>query len=513
VVPAIVDCDRVATFIWDEAEEELVCRAITDDSSLVRDLRIRTTDTPVLAELVNRPAQSPVFFEPDTDDPYIAAILRQSGSKALIVVPIVAHGRFYGSLHVSVTDKPERLQPSAALLDLLAGVVAQTATALDNARLIETMAHQARFDNLTGLLGHRAFHEALEILLERGKGPFTLAAIDIDDFKLINDLHGHPIGDEALRRVAESLRRAVGEQDSVFRVGGEEFAVLLPSRDAIEAKVVAERLREAVAATPFTLPLRVSIGLASWPTDGYDRDTLLTRADDALYGAKRAGKNRVVGVGEEGGVASATRAGGHANLLDMLRAKDSATLAHSARVATLAVDAGRILGLDAPRLAVLRTAAQLHDIGKLALPDGLINKPGPLDDDEMQLVRTHPVLGAELVRSWGDPAAAQFVLEHHERVDGRGYPAGLAGDEISLEGLILHAVDAFAAMTSDRPYRRARTTEHALGELRALSGTQFDARVVDAIEQVLAAPEAPDWTAETVAGVATPAARSSSPGR
>src|SRR3954466_2526250 len=178
VVPAIVDCDRVATFIWDEDEDQLVCRAVTDETSMVRDLRIRPSDTPALAALLERPQPRPIFFEPDTDDPYITGVMQQSGSKALIVVPIVAHDHFYGSLHVSVSDNPERLQPTPALLDLLAGVVAQTATALDNARLIETMAHQARFDNLTGLLGHRAFHEALEIQLDREK-PFTLATIDI----------------------------------------------------------------------------------------------------------------------------------------------------------------------------------------------------------------------------------------------------------------------------------------------------------------------------------------------
>jgi diguanylate cyclase (GGDEF)-like protein len=500
VVPAIVDCDRVATFIWDEDEEELVCRAITYDSALVRDLRIRPSDTPVLAELVARPQQRPIFFEPGTDDAYIAGVMGQTGSKALIVVPIVAHGNLYGTLHVSVNDKPERLQPTPALLDLLAGVVAQTATALDNARLIETMAHQARFDNLTGLLGHRAFHEALEILLERGKGQFTLATIDIDDFKLINDLHGHPVGDEALRRVAEALRRAVDEHDSVFRVGGEEFAVLLPGRTEADARQVAERLREAVAATPFTLPLRVSVGLASWPADGKDRDTLLERADDALYAAKRAGKNRVVGVGEHHDAPSVKRDGGRANLLEILRAKDGSTILHSARVAALAVDAGRVLGLDPGRLAVLRTAGQLHDVGELALPEHIVKKPGPLDDDEMQLVHAHPRLGAELVRAWGDPAAARFVLEHHERLDGTGYPAGLAGDEISLEGRILHAVDAFVAMTSERPYRGAGTTEHALAELRALSGTQFDADVVKAVEQVLAGRDAPDWSVDTVTG-------------
>ena len=500
VVPAVVDCDRVATFIWDEAEEVLVCRAITDDTALVRDLRISPSDTPVLASLLDRPQPKPIFFEPATDDPYIAGVMSQSGSKALIVVPIVAHDHFYGSLHVSVSDNADRLQPTPALLDLLAGVVAQTATALDNARLIETMAHQARFDNLTGLLGHRAFHEAIEILLDRGKGPFTLASIDIDDFKLVNDLHGHPVGDEALRRVAEALRRSVGEHDSVFRVGGEEFAVLLPERDAAGARQVAERLRAAVAATPFTLPLRVSVGLACWPADGHDRDTLLERADDALYGAKRAGKNRVVGVGENDGDAPVRRDAARTNLPDLLRAKDGATLLHSAHVAALAVEAGRVLGLDPARLGVLRTAGQLHDIGKLALPEDVLNKPGCLDEDEMQLVRTHSRLGAELVRAWGEPAAAQFVLEHHERIDGTGYPAGLAGDEISLEGRILHAVDAFAAMTSDRPYRRAGSAEDALQELRALSGKQFDADVVKALEQVLAGRDAPEWTVATVTG-------------
>src|SRR3954471_3662750 len=266
VVPVVVDCDRVATFIWDAAEEALVCRAMTGESALVRDLRITRGDTQVLADLLDHPQPRPIFFGPDTDDPYVAEVMRQTGGKALIVVPIVANAHFYGSLHVSVRDRPDRLQPTTALLDLLAGVVAQTATALDNARLIETMAHQARFDNLTGLLGHRAFHEALEIQLDRAK-PFTLATIDIDDFKLINDLHGHPIGDEALRRVAEALRRGAGEHDSVFRVGGEEFAVLLPGRTADEARPTAERLREAVAGTQFALPLRVSIGLASWPED------------------------------------------------------------------------------------------------------------------------------------------------------------------------------------------------------------------------------------------------------
>jgi diguanylate cyclase (GGDEF)-like protein/putative nucleotidyltransferase with HDIG domain len=502
-VPAVVDCDRVVAFLWSEEEELLVCRVTNDDSALVRELRISPSDTPALANQIEHPKPGPIFFDRDTDDRFVAGILGQTGALALIVVPIVAHDRFYGTLNVSVDERPERLQPTPALLDLLAGVVAQAATALDNARMIETMAHQARFDNLTGLLGHRAFHEALEIQLERTNGSFTLASIDIDDFKLINDLHGHPIGDEALRRVAETLRRSVGENDSVFRVGGEEFAVLFPGVNAEQARPAAERLRAAIAEIPFTLPLRVSLGLASWPGDATDRDALLEQADFALYAAKRGGKDRVVEAADDGGEARRSAAA-HTNLLDVLRAHHGDAHLHSSRVAALAVEVARVLKLDPARLGDLRVAAQLHDVGKVVVPGPVLEKPGPLDDDELELVRAHPVVGAELVRASGFPVAAWFVLEHHERVDGAGYPAGLAGQEITLEARILHAVDAFTAMTSERPYRRAVSEQDALAELRRLRGAQFDAQVVDALESVCAAAGSePAWSVDTITRRAT----------
>jgi diguanylate cyclase (GGDEF)-like protein len=220
--------------------------------------------------------------------------MHQTGSSALVVVPIVVNDHFYGIMNVSVVDRPERLRRTPTLLDSLAGVVAQAATALDNARLMETMAHQASHDNLTGLLGHRAFHESLAGgLSERRVEPLTLAMVDIDDFKRINDTHGHPVGDEALRLVADALRRHVREHDRVFRVGGEEFAVLLPGLAGDDATQAAERLRQAVADVSFRTPLRVSIGLASWPIGAADRDALIERADAALYDAKRSGKDRV----------------------------------------------------------------------------------------------------------------------------------------------------------------------------------------------------------------------------
>src|SRR5206468_697770 len=211
---------------------------------------------------------------------------------------------------------------------------------------------------------------------------------------------------------------SVREHDAVFRVGGEEFAVVMPGLAAGDAAAVAERIRAEVAHAPFTLPLRVSIGLASWPADARDRDALLARADDALYAAKRAGKDRVVAAAVAGETAGRPAAGGgRTNLLDLLRAKVPAVVSLSDEVGALDV--------------------------------------------------------------------ARFVLEHHERVDGSGYPQGLAGEDISLEGRVLHAVDAYAAMVSDRPYRSAMHEADALDELRRGSGTQFDAGVVRVLEDLL----------------------------
>jgi diguanylate cyclase (GGDEF)-like protein len=297
VVPAVVDCDRVFVFLWSEEESALTCRAITGftPEPWVRELRIRPDETTILADLMHDANPEPRFFDRSTSDPYLGGMMRQQGTLAIIVVPIVAHGHFYGALVTSARERPERLKPTPDLLDRLSGVVAQSATAFDNARLIETMAHQARTDNLTGLPGHRAFHEALGAAIE-DNGLFSLATIDIDDFKRVNDAHGHPVGDEALCRVADALRGAVRDGDEVFRVGGEEFAVLIRGLDGIDAVPLCDRLRAAVAAAPFELPLRVSIGLASWPSDATERSELLRRADDALYAAKRAGKDRTAHV-------------------------------------------------------------------------------------------------------------------------------------------------------------------------------------------------------------------------
>jgi diguanylate cyclase (GGDEF)-like protein/putative nucleotidyltransferase with HDIG domain len=363
---------------------------------------------------------------------------------------------------------------------LLLHLVSLGALSLDKALLHEQSREQARHDSLTGLLGHRVFHEVLEAQIAAGE-PFSALLFDIDDFKQINDLHGHQTGDHALRLVSDALRQATRGSDSVFRIGGEEFCALLPGLAEEDALEVAEAVRRRVAAIVSALPnpVTVSVGVASFPVHGSERDELLAGADAALYAAKRSGKNRtcIAGVETSHVLGASNREIG----LELLHRKDADTVSHSVHVAILCVEIARALAVGDERLDDLRVAARLHDVGKIAVPDAILNKPGPLDEDEFRIIKTHTVVGSELLASWGLAGPAAIVLQHHERVDGSGYPAGLRGDEILVESRIVHVADAYIAMIRDRPYRKAMQRDDAFAELVRHSGTQFDAAVVEAL--------------------------------
>jgi diguanylate cyclase (GGDEF)-like protein/putative nucleotidyltransferase with HDIG domain len=387
--------------------------------------------------------------------------------------PLEAAGKTVGRVDVAAAPSP-----GSDERELLLHMLGLAALAIDKALLYAHSREQARHDSLTGLLGHRVFHEVLERVLAAGE-PFSVVLVDIDDFKQINDLHGHQAGDEALRRVAERLRQSVRGCDSVFRVGGEEFCAVLPGMRHDDAYVAAERLRQAVAGIVSGLSVTVSTGVASFPVHGDARDELLAQADAALYASKRNGKNRTTIAGAAAGQPVSDRE--RSTRLALLHEKDPETVAHSVRVATLAVEIARSLGIEDERLDDLRTAAKLHDIGKIGVPDAILSKPGPLDDEELRILKTHPIVGAELLSAWGLPRAARFVLQHHERIDGTGYPARLRDDEIALEARVIHVADAYVAMTMDRPYRLAMDCDAAFAELQRHRGTQFDGAVVDTL--------------------------------
>jgi len=350
-------------------------------------------------------------------------------------------------------------------------------------------------DPLTGLGNHRHFHERLQrelINAEDQHAPLTLCFVDIDDFKKINDRFGHPAGDRVLSQIAARLRQG-GE---AFRLGGDEFALLLVNHDEGTALAAADSIVERIAAVDFDHlgKVTVSAGLATFPMQGHGRDELIRLADSALYWAKEHGKNRVrlyrpdlVELAElkrlAAGPDKAARYRAAASLAKAVDARDTYTGSHSERVSDLAARVATRLGLEPEQVELTRLAGSLHDLGKLAIPEEILRKPGALTDSERLVLERHPHIGFRMLDSLGVDPVADLVLHHHERWDGNGYPDGLHGDEIPLGARIIFVTDAFDAMTSDRIYRPKRSARAALAELRRCSGTQFDPAIVSAFTE------------------------------
>ncbi len=352
-------------------------------------------------------------------------------------------------------------------------------------------------DPLTGLGNHRSFHERLQRELGRAEqagGQLSLCLVDIDDFKLINDRFGHPVGDEVLGLVASRLRQG-GES---FRLGGDEFAVLLPEHDERRAVAVAASIVERVGSLEFegVGAITASAGVACYPAAGVGRDELIRLADSALYWAKEDGKNTVrayepapLELAElqqlADGPDRAARYRAAASLAKAVDARDAYTGSHSERVSELAARIARRLSLDEAQIELTRLAGRLHDLGKLAIPEEILRKPSLLNDAERLVLERHPQIGFHMLESLGVEPVAEWVLHHHERWDGSGYPSGLRSEEIPLGARVIFVADAFDAMTSERVYRRPLSERDALAELRRCAGTQFDPAVVEAFAEEL----------------------------
>jgi len=382
----------------------------------------------------------------------------------------------------------------------------------------ERMEELSYTDFLTGFRNHRYFQERLEEEITRARRyqrPLSLVMLDLDHFRDINTTHGHQGGDDLLREVAEVVRASLRESDIPTRYGGEEFALIMPETSKEEAQAAAERVRQSVeshlfeirsAAGPRTVQMTVSIGGAAFPDDTRDEKGLIMAADVAMLRAKHLSRNRVCSFSEGDELASVRldpaelyRALQTANLAAVeslaqaLDARDHYTRGHSENVTRRAVAIARAMGLPTETLAKLRIAGLLHDIGKIGTPDNILNKQGRLTQEEWQLVRTHPSVGASILAK--APLLTEvipIVLGHHEHFDGSGYPHRLVGEDIPLGARILAVADAYDAMTSHRPYRPAMSHEDALAELKANAGRQFDPKVVAALEKAsLQLEEAP----------------------
>jgi two-component system, cell cycle response regulator len=379
----------------------------------------------------------------------------------------------YGNLEPMNT--PALVLAAAALV---VAVVRMAYTFSNTLRITAEATTAALTDSLTGLGNRRALLAELDAELAEPASPDSavLVLFDLDGFKDYNDTFGHPAGDALLVRLGRRLEEAVAGRGSAYRLGGDEFCALLRfDRDHVGDDV--ERSVAALHQRGEGFEVSTSHGTVILPAEAGDAARALQLADQRLYAQKGVRRRQ------------ATTQQVRDVLLQMVSERTPELRDHIDDVALLAQGVGRRLGLRAHELHEVVRAAELHDMGKMAIPDALLSKPGPLDASEWEFMRQHTIIGERMLHV--APAlegVARLVRWSHERMDGAGYPDGLAGDEIPLGARIVAVCDAFDAMTSDRPYRRAMPADEAIAELLRHAGTQFDADVVAAFRAELAEP-------------------------
>ena len=361
---------------------------------------------------------------------------------------------------------------------------------------IERLRRTALFDSLTGLPNNRSFHEDLEqAVASAATEPLTLVLFDLDELKRVNDTRGHQAGDECITTLAHCLARS-GDDGTAYRIGGDEFALIVKRERASNALFMVQRLQSGLLQTPSGVKVTATAGVAE-ATASLDRHELIRQADLALVQARRAHRRTLVYSPSLEPILTAPNREAeqrHAETLATalaraVDAKDPYTHSHCETVSELCALIGEELALDPDRIAQLRFAGLLHDVGKIGITDAILHKPGPLTPEEQRAMQSHSQLGYDIVCAADRPVEANWILHHHERIDGTGYPDGLAGEDVPLESRIILVADAFEAMTADRPYRDHREVARALAELEQCSGTQFDEECVAALRSIVTRSE------------------------
>jgi len=468
-------------------------------------------------------------------------------SQTAMALPIFYADHLHGVLYVETLERTEFSEEESLLLHTLADLIAG---AYHNALTFQRAQEQAITDGLTGVKTHRFFMEALSSEWKRSSRAgrsFALVLMDLDRFKFVNDFYGHLEGDLVLQRVGQILETNCRRSDVVARYGGDEFVILMPETTMEQARQLSSKLRGWIASDP---PLReknisASFGIASYPLHGSSPQELIQVADASMYISKHQGGNtvstaehidpnearrwkrdvleaylgvtlkRLFATGPEAfdeiyqrlrqfsdslpateTLDPASAEGPNAlpqSILDTVTslayaidAKDQYTQGHSQKVSAYAALLAEALGLSEAEVEEIRLAAVLHDVGKVGIPEQILNKGGPLNPEEWETMKAHVYYGGRLLEPLAPLARIrQMVLHHHEFFDGSGYPEALAGQDIPLGARIITIADSYDTITSDRSYKKGRTAEEALAELERCATTQYDPELVAAFVRAM----------------------------
>lgn len=338
----------------------------------------------------------------------------------------------------------------------------------------EEIRYLSYHDYLTGLFNRRFYEEVLIKLDTEENYPLTLVMADVNGLKMINDSFGHAVGDELLQKASNVIKNGCRENDVIARLGGDEFVIILAKTDAETAALIIKRL-EVLAAREKICGLKLSIAFGSRTKTRKEENIqkVLKNAEDDMYRHK---------LYESASMRSKTIE----LIMNTLYEKSNREMRHSNRVGQICEKIGVRMKLDQDEINQIRTAGLIHDIGKMGIDEKILNKPGALSDDEWKEIQRHPEIGYRILSSVNEfSEMASYILEHHERWDGQGYPKGLKGEEISLQGRIVAVADSFDAMTSDRTYRKGLAQDEAIAEIRRCAGTHFDPLVAKILVDVV----------------------------
>jgi diguanylate cyclase (GGDEF)-like protein len=458
-------------------------------------------------------------------------------SRAILCIPITYGETLLGVLNVESRNENAFTPQDVLILNTLADLLA---TALHNAFVFQKLQQQSITDGLTGIKTRRFFWEALSAEWKRASRsgrPFSVVLVDLDKFKAVNDSSGHLEGDLVLARVGRLLENKCRQSNVVARYGGDEFVILMPETGVEQAQILAERLRLWLATDPMLSEHQItgSFGVASYPLHGFSAESIIRVADMGMYISKKAGGDRVSTAedfGREEGTTverqlvasyiegflqrertgledldelvstlrklSAASEGKQSGLLresieGLARAAESRelyTAGHGESVAEYCEMIGRALGLAPDEVRDLGFAGRVHDVGKMFVPDRVLNKQGSLTEEEYDLLKTHPRLGAEILSTLPAGERIRKAVEcHHECSDGSGFPACLRGEEIPLWARIIALADAYAKLTSERSLTPGKTREQAIAELEKASGTKYDGMLVRILARELRAEQ------------------------